>query len=179
MLKGFGLKGFILPDHQFLAVWPCNMTCPLELQFPHLYHWDDNGTYKHPGEYLVKRLTPVLQRGSGGALSLYSSLSVIWPVSNNTEFVLKFSDSKPICPLSFPLLKITKLLFLSSAPNPHLDLMRTSSPLLMKVSYFTSKEIDINNAFFLSMNHICIALRMLRTQFSPPNPLFLSFYVYN
>lgn len=112
-------------------------------------------------------------------MSLYTLLWIIWLVSDNMESVSKFSDSKPICSFSFPLLKITKLLFLSSTPNPHLDLMRTSFPLLMKLSYFTFKEIDINNAFFLSMNCICLALRMLRTQFSPQNPLFLSFYVYN
>lgn len=92
-------------------------------------------------------------------------------------FVSKFSDSKPICSFLSPLLKCTKLLFLSVAPNSHVDLTRTSFPSLMKVSCFALKEIDINNALS-SMNHICIPLRMLRTHFSPPNPFLLSFYMF-
>lgn len=104
-------------------------------------------------------------------MSLYILLWALWLVSDNMEFVSKCNDSRPICFL-FPPLKFTQLLFLSFTANPHLDLARTSFPLLVKFSCFTFKEIDINNALFLSMNYICIALKMLKTQFSPPNPLF-------
>ena len=108
-------------------------------------------------------------------MNLYILLWVTQLVSDSVEFVSKFKDSNTICSFSFPLLKFTKPLFLSSTPKPHLDVMGTSFPLLMKLSCFTFKEADILNASVLSMSYICIALRMLRTQFSPPNPLFLSF----
>lgn len=108
-------------------------------------------------------------------MNLHILLWVIQLVSDSVEFVSKFKDSNPICSFSFPLRKLTKPLFLSSTPNPHLDVAGNSFPSLMMLSRFTVEETDINNALVLSMGCICIALRMLRTQFSPPNPLFLSF----
>lgn len=119
-------------------------------------------------------------REAAEALRVYTLLPwVIWQVSDTVEFASKFKYLKSICSFPFPLLKFAKCYCFSL---PHQTLIGIWWELvfycLWRFHAVLSLKKNWHNALFLSMNHICIALRMLRTQFSPGNPLFLSFCMF-